>query len=387
MNKNDFLNLYNLSSWEESETFEWKLSTRLAKEIVQTIVSFSNTRGGVLLCGVSDDGEVVGQDISDATLREIAQTVLANTEERLYPSIERCTIEGKSVLAIHITASPLRPHNAYGRSYKRVGASNILIDQSEYFLLLGQKRNGGGADRDMCEDAPLSVLDQEAIYRFIAVANEKRNLNIPLFSDIPHILSTLELMSPTGILKGAVLLFGKNPQSLIPAAEFRVAHFADEKREVFLSQKIFTGDLFSQLTAVIDFVKERLPLVISTSLNGDRTQRKIPISVVQELVANAIVHRDYRQPSSSYLNIIGEDHLEIINPGLLPAPIICPETMHLAHPSVPINRRIARVFFLSGLIEQWGEGTRRVWRQLTEAGLPAPHWESERGIVRVVVKA
>jgi ATP-dependent DNA helicase RecG len=102
MNKNDFLNLYNLSSWEESEIFEWKLSTRLAKEIVQTMVSFANTRGGVLLCGVSDDGEVVGQDISDATLREIAQTVLANTEERLYPSIERCTIEGKSVLAIHI---------------------------------------------------------------------------------------------------------------------------------------------------------------------------------------------------------------------------------------------------------------------------------------------
>lgn len=57
--------------------------------------------------------------------------------------------------------------------------------------------------------------------------------------------------------------------------------------------------------------------------------------------------------------------------------------MRLFHPSIPINRRLARVFFLAGEIEQWGEGTRRVFNQMIQAGLPPPCWQSERGMVPV----
>jgi ATP-dependent DNA helicase RecG len=64
---------------------------------------------------------------------------------------------------------------------------------------------------------------------------------------------------------------------------------------------------------------------------------------------------------------------------------VTPETMLLPHPSIPINRRIARVFFLAGIIEQWGEGARRAARALKERALPEPVWSSERGTVSVFV--
>lgn len=71
MDKGAVVNLFSTGAWAESERLEWKLSTRGGKEIVQTAVAFANTAGGVILCGVRDDGEVVGQDISDATVREM----------------------------------------------------------------------------------------------------------------------------------------------------------------------------------------------------------------------------------------------------------------------------------------------------------------------------
>ncbi len=386
MDINALLNYFEISSWQESENLEWKLSTRESKEIVQTIAAFANTRGGVLMCGVKDGGEIVGQDISDATLREISQTILANTHERLYPSIERIVVDGKAVLSVQINESPLKPHLAYGRPYKRVGPSNVSLDQSEYYLMLGQKQNGGGADRDVIEGVSLEALDQEQIKRFVAAANEKRNLNLPVFADIMQILDSLELTAAGRLTKGALLLFGRNPQQLIPQAEVRAAHFKDEKRDIFLTQRILTGNLFSQFNAIMEFAKDRLALHVDASGSGDRTSRAIPVGVIQELAANALVHRDYRDPAATYFNIIGDSELEISNPGLLPAPRITPETIHLLHPSIPVNRRIARVFFLAGIIEQWGEGTRRVWREITARGLPPPIWESTRGTVRVALR-
>lgn len=299
--------------------------------------------------------------------------------------IERMTIEGNSVLSISVNESPLKPHIAYGRPFSRVDSSSVVMDQVQYDLLLSRKRNGGGADRDLCPDATLADIDEANVGRFVAAANERRSTNLPLFADTTTILESLELLSGGVVTKGALLLFGKSPQRFLPQAEFRAAHFRDERREVFLSQRVFGGDLFSQFNAVLDFVKERLS-VVDTSIRGDRVRQALPLSVVQELVANALVHRDYRDASPCYFNIEAGTVLEVSNPGLLPAPKITPETIHLPHPSVPVNRRIARAFFLAGLIEQWGEGTRRVWRQVTERGLEPPRWESTRGTVRVVVK-
>lgn len=385
MDISSFLNQFQITDWQESEELEWKLSTRESKDIVQSVAAFANTKGGVVVCGVKDSGEIVGQDISDSTIREMTQTILANTQERLYPSIERFTLEDKAVLVFSISASPLKPHVAYGRPYLRVGSSNIVMDQSEYHRLLGAKSNGGGADRDICEDASIEEINIDKLLRFVNLANERRNSNVSLFDDPLQILESLELVRGGQLTKGAILLFGKEPTRWIPSAELRAAHFSDDSRDIFLSQDVFRGDLFDQFESAIRFVKERLPLRVDTSKVGNRASLRIPPTVVQELVANALVHRDYRDDASSYLNIIAEDSFEVSNPGALPAPRVTPDTILLPHPSIPINRRIARVFFLAGIIEQWGEGARRAARALKERGLPVPVWSSERGTVSALV--
>jgi ATP-dependent DNA helicase RecG len=48
----------------ESEAVEFKKSTALLRAIFETICAFLNGKGGTILIGVNDKGELIGQCIS-----------------------------------------------------------------------------------------------------------------------------------------------------------------------------------------------------------------------------------------------------------------------------------------------------------------------------------
>ena len=57
----------------ECEYLEFKNSTGNITSGMQTICAFLNSNnGGAVIFGVKDNGQIVGQDISDKTLKEIA---------------------------------------------------------------------------------------------------------------------------------------------------------------------------------------------------------------------------------------------------------------------------------------------------------------------------
>lgn len=64
----------------ESETLEFKKSTSLIREAVETACAFANQGGGYLIFGITDSGKVEGIQSSDDTLRNIANEIKLNTE-------------------------------------------------------------------------------------------------------------------------------------------------------------------------------------------------------------------------------------------------------------------------------------------------------------------
>lgn len=386
MNTTELLGFLRLAKWEESEKLEWKESSRDLKAIVKTAAAFANASGGYIICGVNDRGEVAGQEISDATLREITQSIIANTDERLIVSVEKLNLNSRQIVLITVLESPLKPHLAYGKAYKRSASSNIALSQAEYRQMLSEKQNGLGADRDLLNNVTIDDLDLELIQKFVEIANERRNSNISTFKDPLDILTTLELAHNGVITKGAVLLFGKSPQKIIPAAEIRAACFKDASKNVFLDQEIIGGTLFQQFDQAIGFIKKHILLGTDTSKEGFRSTTEFPIVALQEMIANALIHRDYHDEASTYLNIILRESIEVNNPGALPAPKITPELMHQGHPSIPRNRRLARVFYLAGVIEQWGMGANRIIQACKQASLKPVVWKSENATVSVKIE-
>jgi len=370
----------------ESETVEWKKSTSLLREAIQTICAFANHHGGYVVFGIDDRGRILGQQVTDDTIKNISNAMKLNTDPKLYPDIEKIELEGKTCLLVSVDESPLKPHLAYGRAYFRVGTTNQKLDRDHYEYLLQQRYNGYGFDHQIHGNASLDDIDTDSLYEFLDTANSIRNLNENMLLPPDMILKKMDLMNEKGITKAALLLFGKNP------ARFFINHFEvkcgrfldDEGYDEIENDKEFSGNLISIFKAVINFVLESIN---KRSLKGDvhrKEEWELPVSVIREAIVNMIVHRDYRQNIKSTLEI-RPSAISFYNPGLLFGPSITIDRLKTLHPSRPGNKLIAKIFYLMGLFENWGGGTLKIISETVKSGKPSPEFSFEGGMFRLVL--
>lgn len=77
-----------LTSYEENEQVEFKKSTGELKEAIYSIVAILNKHGsGEVFFGIRNDGAVIGQNITDHTLREVSQAIRTHVRPVIYPEI------------------------------------------------------------------------------------------------------------------------------------------------------------------------------------------------------------------------------------------------------------------------------------------------------------
>jgi ATP-dependent DNA helicase RecG len=113
----------------ETETTEFK--EKFEKESIETAVAFANTKGGIILIGVSDKGEVKGVQIRKETLKNWANQISQGAEPRVIPEIELNKMDGKNVVIIRIKEFPIKPVSVRGRCFRRVGNSNRIMPMQE----------------------------------------------------------------------------------------------------------------------------------------------------------------------------------------------------------------------------------------------------------------
>lgn len=365
----------------ESETVEFKKSTGLMKEIIETICAFANTHGGDVLIGVQDDGAVVGQQISDDTLKQIANDIKLNTEPKLYPTVQKAMLDNRAVLLVSIEESPLKPHLAYGRPFVRVGATNQRVDREMYAYMLEQRHNGYGFDYQPMPAVSMDELDLDLLYRVIETANVARNANISLMLPPELILENLDLHRQGVLTKAAVLLFGKQPQRyFMQHFEIKCGLFADDARfDQMLNDKEFAGNLLDNFLFAYNFVTDAL----RTSTAMRDIQRidtlEFPPFVLREAIVNMIAHRDYRMDIKSTIEI-RPNQIVLYNPAHLFAPTITIEKLKQHHASRAGNKLIAKIFYLLGYFENWGSGTLKIVDEARNAGKPEPEFRFHDGI-------
>lgn len=69
----------------EGGQVEFKKTTGQLERGMETLCAFLNGTGGTVLFGVTDNGEIVGQEVSDKTKQEIAEAI-----NRLEPTSAVC---------------------------------------------------------------------------------------------------------------------------------------------------------------------------------------------------------------------------------------------------------------------------------------------------------
>ena len=71
-------------NFKESETVELKKSTSELKEALKSIVSILNKHGkGEIWFGIKPNGEVIGQTVTEKTLRDISKAISDKIEPKI----------------------------------------------------------------------------------------------------------------------------------------------------------------------------------------------------------------------------------------------------------------------------------------------------------------
>lgn len=371
----------------ESDTLEFKKSTANWRGIVESVCAFANSGGGMLMVGIKDNGEVIGQQISDDTLKYIVNGIALNIEPKVYPLVRKIEYEGRNLVSIEMEESPVKPHIAFGRFYLRLGPTNQKGSQEEYRAMLSQKLNGYGFDHILHEKATLDDIDTEELYKFIERGNQQRSLNANLQEPADVLLEKLGLLREKKLTNSAILLFGKEP------AKYFLGHFENkcgvlnEKSgyHEFLSEKEFSGNLIQNYHDTYTFVLKHIDRTLSKDVPERREVWEYPLFAIQEAIVNMIVHRDYRINIKNYVEM-RPDKIEFKNPGHLFKPVITLDKLKKPHPSRPGNKLIAQCFYWLKLFENWGSGTITMIETMKKMELPEPEFFYEDGLFAIVLR-
>lgn len=142
----------------EGARLEFKRGLPSPEKVARTLAAFANTKGGLLLVGVGDRGEVLGchdPEAASAALREIA-AFRVEPAARVEVNIVEC--RGAAVVACQVPASRTRPHAAVLDG----GARDVCV------RLGSSTRTAGGATLAALRSAPsaaggLGALERDAL--------------------------------------------------------------------------------------------------------------------------------------------------------------------------------------------------------------------------------
>lgn len=380
--------LHTLIAQGEGETLEFKKTTGQLSRAIETLTAFANTKGGTVIFGVDEDGIVVGQLVADSTIRDISNKIIDAISPRLYPSVSADEVAGKQVILVSIPEGASKPYVTRDHPYKRVGSTNQTMARDEYErLLLERNRHRMLWDMEVNEHASISDLDEELVRRFVRIAQEARNLGVSEHLPLDEILSGLDMLKEGSLTNGALALFGKRPQSRFIQLHVRAARFKGNSKDEFIDNQRFEGNLFDLYDRIQRFISSHLRIAGKVpndfSLRTDTPE--YPLDALREATVNAIIHRDYYDPSGFTEIAIYDDRIEIWNNGMLPTGISFPDLLK-PHRSVLRNPLIAKAFFLNGAIESWSRGTLKILELCRNAGLPEPEYAENSGGVEVTLR-
>lgn len=267
----------------ESETIELKKSSSELKEALVSISAILNKHGkGEIYFGVKNDGAVVGQSVSETTLRKISKAVSDKIEPKIFPNIEEVILDDKSCVKVSFDGADA-PYWANGKAYVRVADEDRQLSARELEKIIVEKnKNCFGWDDQSVERAAISDIEESNLRSFVSRANSAGRLK-ESFSGCDTVLSKLNLISPDGKLTNtAMALFCENNN-----IKLQMAIFATENKVTFNDIKQEEGTLFDLLDKAELYLRNNLRWRVQFGKLEREEIPEIPIEALREALVNS----------------------------------------------------------------------------------------------------
>ena len=273
------------------------------------------------------------------------------------------------------------PVSLRGRYYYRSGSTKMELTGVELneFLL---KKAGKTWDDVVEEGATIADIDENSLTKFINDSKEKGRMPDTNGLTTFQILDKLRLTEGAKLKRGALILFGKDPNRFYPNIQVKIGRFGTDASDLKF-QEVLEGNLVQLVQEVqvqLNYKFLTRPIVFEGFQRVEKDQ--YPIQALREMLLNALVHRTYM--GAAIQMRVFDNKLSIWNEGGLPYGLSL-EDLKLEHNSRPRNPIIANACFFAGYIDTWGRGTLKIINSCKEAGLPEPEIREKDGGVSVTI--
>lgn len=367
----------------ESETVEFKETTGQRGEACRTLCAFLNGGGGTVVFGVSRNGKIVGQIVSDETRKDLARA-FCDFEPGVDISVEYVAIDDMhQAIVCSVVSGKRKPYVYDGRPYRRVQSTTTKMPQEQYNAMLAAR--GGFQSKwelELNGNVSLADVDLDEVTRTarIAVAEGRLSPDVDV-SDSKDLLRRFGLLKDGRPLNGAMALFGKD-LTFYPHCILKMAWFKGKDKTIFLDNRMVSGNIIQLQSEAMAFCFKHLNL--SGVVRGlyREEELEIPAEALREAIINALAHRLYTSNGGVSLAIY-EDRVEISNPGNFnPESVVHDAVPGMA--SSPRNPSIAKVLYLRKAIEMWGRGISLIVDSCKMAHLLPPKIYEDRGFIYTV---
>ena len=305
--------------------------------------------------GIKDNGEVVGQEVSSKTIRDVSKSITENIEPKIYPKVNKIKIDDKMCILVEFEGDDI-PYLAFGRAYMRVGDEDRQLSMKEIRKLILKDEDDIGKWENKVSDYKVKDIDDKLLKEFIEKGIKAKRINFP-YTNKKDILKKLSLLNKNNdLLNAGYILFSKEAK-----LELQMAIFATETKLTFLDIDQVFGNVFELIEIGENYIRKNIkwPVNFHTGKLEREEIPEIPLTAVREAIINSLIHRNFKDPKSNEIAIY-KDRVEIFNSGEFPDGYKPEDFIKGKEGSIPRNPLIANTLYLSKDIEKWGSGLKRI---------------------------
>lgn len=363
----------------ESDRVERKSSLADGERIREAICAFANAlthphEPGILFVGAADDGSASGLQVTDELLLKIA-AIRDDGNIQPLPSmtVEKRTLAGGEMAVVLVYPALAPPVRFRGRTWIRVGPRRALATPEEERRLAERRRhadlpfelrpNSQATLDDLDLDLFREVYLPSVVAAEVLVQNSRSQLDQ---------LRSLRFADSQGIPTHlGLLVIGREPERFLGGAYLQFLRLdGDTLAAPIRSEKRISGPLVRLLRQLDETLRLQIQSEVEiTSQPVEQRHFDYPLSALEQLIRNAILHRSYEGTNAPVKIHWFRNHIDIISPGG-PFGQVTPENFGEPGAVDYRNLHLAEAMRALGYVQRFGVGLAIARAALADNGNP-----------------
>ena len=304
----------------EDSRHQFKEDATNATSLAAEIVALANCGGGQIFIGVAADGTIRAHDtVSVGRLNQLIANAATNSvRPPINPLTENVPASTGVVIVVTVPDGLSKPYmDTKGAIWVKSGSDKRRVTAREEMQRMFQRAQLVHGDDVPVPGTSIADIDLDYFRGFFKIRFEQEMEGQDL--SLATLLSNMRLLRNDLLTVTGVLLFIKDPSAFLPAFHVKAVCYPgnDIHATTYMDSANIFGRIQTQFEESLGFVLRNLRREQNGKGVNTTGEVEIPKIVLEELLANALIHRDYFV-SAPIRIFVFDERVEIISPGHLP---------------------------------------------------------------------